>query len=41
VNVFIVSIKFLGWIVTIWVRLVRLIWEEMRSKILKGAQLLK
>ena len=34
-NVFIVFVKFLGWIVAIWVKLAKLI-EEKGPKVLKG-----
>ena len=39
-NVFIVFVKFLSWIVAIWVILIRLI-EEKGSKVLKGGSTTK
>ena len=35
-NIFIVFVKFFGWIVAIWMRLVRLIVEKKRFKVLEG-----
>ena len=35
-NVFIIFVKFLGWIVSIWVRLVRLIREKGALRFWKG-----
>ena len=35
-NVFIVFVKFLGWIVVIWVRLARLIEDKWGFKVLEG-----
>ena len=39
-NVFIVFVKFLGWIVAIWVRLAKLIEEKMGLRIWKGVNYL-
>ena len=40
-NVFIVFVKFLGWIVAIWVRLVRLIEEKGGLRFWKGGPIKK
>ena len=38
-NVFIIFVKFLGWIIAIWVRLTRLIGENGGLRLWKGAQM--
>ena len=38
-NVFIIFVKFLGWIIAIWVKLTRLIGENGGLRLWKGAQM--
>ena len=40
-NVFIVFVKYLGWIIAIWVRLVKIIEENGGPKILEGGPITK